>query len=139
MIILDTNVLSALMRPTPDRAAATWLDGQPSQSVWTTSVTVFEIEFGIAVLPRGRRRTALEAGFTRLVEDALENRILPFDRAAAIAAARLAAERRAGGRPVDIRDTQIAGIAIAHRAVVATRNVRHFHGMGMAVIDPWRA
>ena len=137
MIILDTNVLSALMRPAPEPAVVAWLDTQPGQSVWITSITLFESRFGLALLPKGRRQQTMVAAFARLVGEDLEGRVLNFDSAAAVEAAALAAERRRAGRPVDIRDTQIAGIALARRATVATRNVRHFQDLKVPVIDPW--
>jgi toxin FitB len=139
MIILDTNVLSALMRKEPERAVVAWLDRQPAQSIWITSVTLFEVRFGLALLPTGRRRQMLEAAFTRLLQEDLENRVLDFDSAAAIEAATLAADRQKAGRPVDIRDTQIAGIALARRATLATRNVRHFADLKVPLADPWLA
>jgi predicted nucleic acid-binding protein len=139
VIVLDTNVLSALMRSAPDHAVVTWLDRQPAESVWITSITLFEARFGLALLPKGRRRLALEVAFGRLVEDDLENRVLDFDAAAAVSAAALAAQRRLAGRPVDMRDTQIAGIALARRATLATRNVRHFAHSNVPVVDPWTA
>jgi toxin FitB len=83
MIVLDTNVLSALMRTEPESAVVRWLDQQPSDSIWITSITVFEARFGLAVLPSGRRRQALEAAFSRVLEDDLEGRVLEFDVAAA--------------------------------------------------------
>ncbi len=138
MIILDTNVLSALMRTTPDEAVVRWLDRQPAESIWITSITLFETRLGLALLPRGRRRQSLEAAFDRLLEEDLENRVLDFDRAAATASAALAALRQRAGRPVDIRDSQIAGIALARRAALATRNVRHFQDLDIEVIDPWQ-
>lgn len=138
MIILDTNVLSALMRTTPDEAVVRWLDRQPAESIWITSITLFETRLGLALLPRGRRRQSLEAAFDRLLEEDLENRVLDFDRAAATASAALAALRQRAGRPLDIRDTQIAGIALARRAALATRNVRHFQDLDIEVIDPWQ-
>ncbi len=137
MIILDTNVLSALMRTTPEVAVVSWLDRQPTESVWITSITLFESRLGLAVLPKGRRQQTLEAAFARLLEEELENRVLDFDSAAAIEAASLAAERQKAGRQVDIRDTQIAGIALARRATLATRNTRHFRDLKVPVIDPW--
>ena len=137
MIILDTNVLSALMRKTPDAAVVAWLDRQPAESVWITSVTLFESRLGLALLPKGRRQQVLEATFDRLLKEDLENRVLDFDSAAAIEAAALAAERQKAGRTVDIRDTQIAGIALARHATLATRNVRHFQDLKIRVIDPW--
>lgn len=137
MIILDTNVLSALMRKVPDAAVVDWLDRQPADSVWLSSVTVFEARFGLALLPKGRRRSALEQGFEAVLTDDLANRVLDFDSAAAAEAAQLAAERQKAGRPVDLRDTLIAGIALARRASIATRNTKHFEGLDVPVINPW--
>lgn len=138
MIVLDTNVLSALMRQVPELPVVHWLDDQQADSVWITSVTLFEARFGLAVLPKGKRRRALEAAFARLLTEDLEDRVLPFDTAAATEAALLAAERRKAGRMVDFRDTQIAGIALSRRATVATRNTRHFQDLRVPVVDPWQ-
>ena len=137
MIILDTNVISALMRAPPDAAVIEWLDRQPAESIWTTAVTVFEIRFGIELLANGRRRETLEALFEQSLAEDFQGRVLPFDGAAAREAAIIAAQRQRDGRPVDLRDTQIAGIAVARRAAVATRNLRHFEGLDVDVIDPW--
>ena len=139
MIILDTNVLSALMRTVPERFVVAWLDRQPAQSVWITSITLFEARFGLALLPTGRRRQMLEAAFSRLLEEDLENRVLDFDSAAATEAAFLAAGRRKNGQSVDMRDTQIAGIALSRHATLATRNIRHFGDLNISVVDPWAA
>jgi predicted nucleic acid-binding protein len=137
VIILDTNVLSALMRKDPDDSVVGWLDRQPAESIWITTITLFESRFGLALLPAGRRRRLLEAAFDKLLAEDLENRVLDFDSAAANQSAAIAAERQAAGRPIDMRDTQIAGIAAARRATIATRNVRHFEGLRVAVVDPW--
>jgi predicted nucleic acid-binding protein len=137
MIILDTNVLSALMRTVPDAAVIKWLDRQPADSVWVTSITVFETRFGLARLPSGKRRIGLERAFDRVLDEDLGNRVLDVDSAAAAAAARLAAERQRAGRVADLRDTLIAGIAQARRATIATRNVTHFEGLDVPVVDPW--
>ena len=137
MIILDTNILSALMQAAPEPKVVIWLDQQPSESVWITSITVFETRLGLALLAAGRRRQALETAFAQLLEEDLENRVLPFDDAAAIEAAALAAQRQRAGRPMDFRDTQIAGIALARRATLATRNVRHFADLAIQVLNPW--
>jgi hypothetical protein len=139
VIILDTNVLSALMRQEPEAPVVAWLDDQPAESVWITSVTLFEGRLGLALLPKGRRRRALEAAFASLLKEDLEDRVLDFDSAAATEAALLAAERQKQGHPVDMRDTQIAGIALARRATLATRNVRHFRDLKVPVVDPWQA
>lgn len=137
MIILDTNVLSALMRTAPEAAVVRWLDRQPAESIWITAITLFETRLGLALLPKGRRRQLLELAFDQLLEEDLEHRVLDFDSAAATEAATLAAARQRAGRSVDVRDTQIAGIALARRATLATRNVRHFQDLSVNVIDPW--
>ena len=139
MIILDTNVLSALMRTVPEAPVVAWLDSQPAESVWITSITLFEAYLGLALLPSGRRRQALEAAFAGLLKEDLENRVLDFDSAAATEAASLAAARQKNGRSVDMRDTQIAGIVLARRATLATRNVRHFADLKISIVDPWAA
>jgi toxin FitB len=137
VIILDTNVLSALMRTEPEAVIADWLDLQPAESIWITSITLFEARLGLALLPKGRKRQALEVAFGRLLEEDLGNRVLDFDSIAATEAAFLAAARQRTGRPIDMRDTQIAGIALARRATLATRNVRHFQDLNVPVINPW--
>ena len=137
MIILDTDVLSDLMRPARDPAVVGWLDQQSRFSVWSTSITVLEIRFGIALLPFGARRTQLEQAFERTVEEKIEERIVPFDTIAAEATAILMAERRQRGSPGELRDTMIAGIAIARRATLATRNRRHFADLPVSVVNPW--
>jgi predicted nucleic acid-binding protein len=139
MIILDTNVLSVLMRSTPEAAVIEWLDRQPAESVWITTVTVFEARLGLVLLPPGKKRRQLETAFERVLEEDLEHRILDFDTAAAQAAAALAAERQRKGRTVDLRDTLIAAVAVARHATVATRNVRHFSDLSVPVVDPWRS
>lgn len=138
VILLDTNVLSALMRHEPDQAVVEWLDEQPSESVWTTSITVFEVRMGLQLLAAGHRRSRLEQEFDRLLDDDLDGRIQFFDRAAADAAGTIAAERQRIGRTIEIRDVQIAGIASARKATLATRNIRHFEDLGIHLIDPWQ-
>ena len=137
MIILDTNVLSELMRRAPDSAVLAWLDRQPPLSIWITSITLFECQFGLALMPIGRRRQALETSFAALLAEDLDKRVLAFDTEAAAQAATLAAQRQLAGRPVDIRDTQIAGIAQSRRATLATRNLNHFEGLSVPVVNPW--
>ena len=137
MIILDTNVLSALMRAKPDAEVTGWLDRQPAQSVWITTITVFEARFGIVLLAPSRRRQEIEKAFTKVLREDLEGRVLDFDEASAERAAALAAERQRAGRPVDFRDTQIAGIALARHGTLATRNTQHFEDLSVPVINPW--
>lgn len=139
MIILDTNVLSEVMRGEPDPRVVAWLDRQPAESIWITTITVFEARLGLALLPPSERRRSLELSFALLLHDDLENRVLDFDADASVAAAALAATRQKAGRTVDVRDTEIAGIAIARRATLATRNVSHFEDLEIPVVDPWTA
>jgi predicted nucleic acid-binding protein len=137
VIVLDTNVLSALMRDAPDPVVVRWLDGVPVESVWTTAVTTFEIGFGLVILPEGERRRRLAAKFELLLDEGLEGRILPLDREGAAAAAEIAATARAAGRAVDVRDGLIAGIVRSRRGTLATRNLRHFRDAGVTLVDPW--
>ena len=137
MIILDTNVLSALMGRTPDKQVITWLDKQPTTSIWTTAVTVFEIRFGLQTMPLGKRRTELVQAFERVLADKIEGRIAALDAAAAQFAGDLMADRRREGRPGDLRDTMIAGIVLACQATLATRNTSHFEDLSVPVINPW--
>ena len=139
MIILDTNVVSELLRPTPAPQVEIWLAAQEGAAIYFTAVGEAELRLGLAVLPQGRRRSALAQAIQGMLEEDFRNRILPFDSAAARAYADIAAERRALARPISQFDCQIAAIARAHEAAVATRNTGDFEGCGIEVIDPWRA
>ena len=136
MIILDTNVLSALMQRTPDARVIAWLDQQPRTSIWTTSVTILEVRFGLQVMATGKRRSLLMQMF-QTVLDKMEHRIASFDVTAATLAADLMADRQRKGRPRDLRDTMIAGIVLAQHATLATRNTSHFEDLSVRVVDPW--
>jgi toxin FitB len=136
VIILDTNLLSALMRQTPDRSVVDWLDRQPRASIWTTSVTVFEVRFGIQILVAGRRRSQLTEAFDELLAR-MGQRVAGFDVLAAGHASQLMAARHRKGRPGDLRDTMIAGIVLAQRATLATRNTAHFEDAAVPLINPW--
>ena len=138
MILVDTNVLSAMMRVADEPAVERWFDAQPPEAIWTTTITIFEIRFGLALLAPGRRRDRLNEAFDSAIDDILGGRVLPFDRTAAETAATLAARQRQIGRPVEIRDVQIAGIAAARKATLATRNTRHFENLGIVLVDPWQ-
>jgi predicted nucleic acid-binding protein len=138
MIILDTNVISALMRTEPETPVVQWLDAQPAASVWITAITVMEIRFGLQTLPKGRRQRALLASFELMLKNVIEGRIASFDAEAAAHAAGLLAQRKRSGRPTEIRDTMIAGIVLAHRATLATRNTRHFHDLPLTILNPWQ-
>ncbi len=137
MIILDTDVLSALMRTTPDEAVIAWLDKQPRTSMWITSVTILEIQYGLQRLPAGRRRSLLNKAFEIVVTDRIGRRVAPLDAVAAEYSAALMAARHKKGRPIDLRDTMIAGIALACHAALATRNVPHLEDISVPVINPW--
>ena len=137
MIVLDTNVLSALMRQKPDTEVIQWLDRQPRSSVWTTAITVFEIRFGLQGMAAGKRRSLLLAAFDRLLNEMIEQRIAHFDNAAAQQAADLMAARQKQGRSGELRDTMIAGIVLASHATLATRNVKHFEDIASSVVNPW--
>jgi len=138
MIVLDTNVLSALMQETPDAKVIRWLDQQSRTSVWTTSVTILEIRFGLQIMAAGRGRSTLLKAFEVLL-DKMGHRVAPFDDDAAAQAADLMALRQRKGRPVELRDTMIAGIVVSRHATLATRNVVHFEDLSVPVINPWLA
>ena len=137
MIILDTNALSALMHQQPNPQVVAWLDDQPAESIWLSSITLFEARYGLALLPAGRRKDLLAKRFEEMVQDDLQNRVMFFDTHAAAHAAQLAADRKTRGSPVDMRDTFIAGIALACRATLATRNMRIFDDLLVPVANPW--
>jgi len=137
MIVLDTNVLSALMHHRADKPVVEWLDKQPRSSIWTTSITILEIRFGLQIQPLGKRRSVLIQNFEKVLVDKIENRVVPFDAAAAQQAGNLMAMRHRKGRPGDLRDTMIAGIVLASHAMLATRNVSHFQDLSVPVVNPW--
>ena len=137
MILFDSNGVSQLMLARPAPAVVRRLDTLEPDAVWISSVALHEVRLGLLMSPIGRRRAQREAVFERLLRDVVQGRVAPFDARAAEASARLAASRQARGRPVGLADTQIAGIAIARRATVCTRNVRHFEDAGVPVLNPW--
>lgn len=138
MIVLDTNVLSELMRASPAGAVERWLSEQPATTLFTTTFTQSEILYGVALLPGGRRRTALLAAVEAMFEVDFAERLLPFDGAAARSFADIASRRRKAGRPVSQADGQIAAIALSRGASLATRNAVDFEGCGVPLIDPWK-
>jgi toxin FitB len=137
MIVLDTNVISELMRPLPEARVLKWMDRQPIPSVWTTAVTLYELRAGLLGMPAGKKRTALNEFFEEWLETVLGRRILDFDAAAAERAAEVEAARRTKGKPKDARDTMIVGIVLANHATLATRNVKHFEDIAKSVVNPW--
>ena len=137
MFVLDTNVVSELMRARPNSEVLGWMDNQLTDGLFVTSVTEAEIRTGIAILPEGERQRGLAAAAERLFGVFFADRILPFDSDAAQAYAMLAAERRAAGRPISQSDCQIAAIGHSRGAPVVTRDVDDFKGCGVDVINPW--
>jgi predicted nucleic acid-binding protein len=137
MIVLDTNVISEIMLPRPERQVLIWLDRQPGSSIWTSSVNIFEIRSGLQSMPVGKRRTSLMDLFERWLVEVVQGRIVNFDEAAARRAADMNALRKEMGRPADSRNTMIAGIVLASHAKLATRNVKHFEDIASSVVNPW--
>ena len=137
MIILDTNVVSELMRPTYASAISHSLSKYAADELHSTSITLAEILYGIELLPAGKRKSELLAGAEKLFRVVLGGRVLPFDEAATQAFARVAAGRRAAGRPISELDAQIAAIASVHEATLATRNTSDFEGCGIHLVNPW--
>jgi len=138
MILLDTNVLSELMKPRPAPAVVDWMAAQPAASLYTTSITQAEILYGLMLLPRGRRRSALEDAATSMFAEDFGGRIVGFGSDAAPAYAQIASDRRRAGRPLSHFDAQIAAVARYMGAAIATRNTADFEGCGVTVVDPWR-
>ncbi|MXW08743.1 MAG: type II toxin-antitoxin system VapC family toxin [Acidobacteria bacterium] len=135
--LLDTNVVSELMRESPEPAVARWVSGHPVEDLFLSAVSEAELRYGAAILPMGRRRETLFFKIEAMLRDAFEDRVLPFDSDAARAYGHIAAGRRSAGRPVASADCQIAAIAAARRMRLATRNVRDFEDMGIEIVDPW--
>jgi predicted nucleic acid-binding protein len=139
VIVLDTNVLSELTRPDPDRSVLTWVAKQRRAELYTTAINEAELAYGLALLPKGRRRDALAQAVARLLGEGLGGRVLAFDRSAAAAYGEIAAERRAVGRPIATADGQIAAIARARGAgLLATRDLGGFQDCGVPIVNPWR-
>lgn len=137
MIILDTNVLSEVMRASPSEIVLRWLAAQERVDVFTNAVTEAEVRYGIELLPAGKRRTTLLAGAERLFGYAFAGRVLPFDQNAARLFAEIAADRRARGRPISQSDAMIAAIARSRSAQLATRNAADFEHCGIGILNPW--
>ena len=137
MILLDTNVVSAVMAPAPVASVLHWLDRQDTASLYLSTITIAEIAYGIRVLPAGRRRRELRERFEQFVARGFEQRVLAFDSAAALHYAEVMGYRKELGRPMSVPDGQIAAVARAHRFSVATRNVRDFDECGLDVLNPF--
>ena len=137
MVLLDTNILSALMSTQPQQSVVDWLDGQDSDRIFVSSVTVAEISYGLESLPKGRRKKRLFDAFERFLALGFIDRHLDFDLAAARVYGQLMARRRSSGRPMSMADGQIAAIAKVHGLALATRNVKDFQDCGLVIINPY--
>jgi predicted nucleic acid-binding protein len=136
MIILDTNVISELMHAVPDPKVVAWIDRQAGDSIWISSITIFEVTFGLEIMTAGSKQGSLRRSFVEL-RSKLRDRIAFFDERAAEKTAELMATRQRSSTPRDLRDSMIAGIVLARRATIATRNVTHFADISANIVDPW--
>ena len=139
MILLDTNVISELMRTEPAQIVLDWFGQHDAADLFMSAITEAELRTGVAILPDGQRRDRLQLAIDAMIDQDFQGRVLPFDSLAAKAYAEIAAQRRAAGRPIAEADCQIAAIARASDAPIATRNVKDFDGCGVRVINPWNA
>lgn len=139
MIIIDTNVVSELMRASPDPAVLAWFAGHAANKLFLTAISEAELRTGAAILPAGQRRDRLIGAIDAMIEQDFAGRILPVDSPAARSYAEIAAARRVAGKPIMDADCQIAAISRACGAAIATRNVKDFEGCGIDIINPWNA
>lgn len=137
MIILDTSIVSETLRPQPSAKVLAWLAAQPAAALFTTTITRGEILYGVRLLPKGRRRDALQAAVTAIFDEDFANRTLPFDSNAANDYADIAAMRKSRGMPISQFDAMIAAVTRSRGAILATRNVKDFTHCGVEIIDPW--
>lgn len=137
MFLIDTNVISELIRATPAPSVLNWFSAQDPSTLYLSAVTEAELRTGIAILPAGQRREGLRAALDATIAEDFEGRIMPFGTDAAKTYAEIAAGRRSAGRPIADADCQIASIARATGMPVVTRNTRDFEGCGVDVINPW--
>ena len=137
MIVLDTNVVSEIMRPRPEPSVVAWIDAQAPSELWLTAVGAAELMFGVARLDDGARKQQLAGSVSAMLEADFAGQVLPFDLAAASVYAQLVAQRERIGQAIAMADAQIASICLAHGAILATRNQKHFDGFGLTIINPW--
>lgn len=138
MIVLDTNVISELMKPAPSLKVIDWIDQQDATLLMVTTITLAEIGYGLCALPKGKRRTSLEHAFAKTISEGFAHRVLDFDEAAAQLYGSLMAKRKEAGKPLSILDGQIASIALSYDAILATRNVKDFVDCDIGLIDPFQ-
>ncbi|WP_373067557.1 type II toxin-antitoxin system VapC family toxin [Thioalkalivibrio sp.] len=139
MIVLDTNVLSEILRPVPESRVVDWIAAQPRSALFTTTVVEGEILYGIRLLPDGARRDALMQAVSAIFAEDFAGRVLPFDRDSALAYAEIAASRRLAGRPISQFDAMIAAVARSRGASLASRNTKDFTDTGIDLVNPWTA
>jgi len=139
MIVLDTNVLSEALRPSPSQAVLDWLAAQDPLTVFVTSVTQAEVLYGVETMPAGKRRTSLQSAIEELFSEEFHGRILPFDEESARTYAKIVSAREALGRPISQFDAMIAAISRSRQAALATRNGGDFEHCGIRIINPWKA
>lgn len=139
MIILDTNIISELMKPLPDQSLLTWLDQQASDTLYITSITVAEIMYGLQVLPESKRRVGLELAFKKVLTEAFAQRSCAFDDLAALHYGKIMSECKEKGRGMSICDGQIAAIVAAQQCQLATRNLKDFETCGIPLVNPFVA
>lgn len=141
MFLLDTNVISELSKPSPSEAVLSWFAATPAQHIYISSVTLCEIEFGLALLPAGKRRDALRAAMQGLVQEEFAGRCLPLDARCAATYGQLAAAQQLKGRTCSTEDAMIAAIALTHQQALVTRNAKDFEGIegieGLRIVNPW--
>lgn len=137
MIVLDTNVLSEILRPSPAREVMSWMASQPNTSIFTTTITMGELLYGVQRMPDGQRKVELLAAVQGIFDQDLAGRILSFDMAGADAFARIASSRKLAGQPISQFDAMIAAITQSRGATLATRNIKDFGNCGIDLINPW--
>lgn len=137
MILLDTNIISEMMKPLPQTEVVKWLNQQESNQLFISTVTIAEITYGINVLPEGRRRHQIDEAFYKIITTAFKHRVLSFDNAAAQIYGKIMAKRKLSGKPMGIADGQIAAIANSQELALATRNIRDFVDCGLKLINPF--
>lgn len=137
MIVLDTNVVSEILRPRPDAGVLVWFDERQPDQLWLTAVIAAELMYGVARLPDGARKQQFVQAVAKMLDQDFAGRILAFDVGAAAVYAEMTARRERAGRPVAMADAQIAATCLLHGATLATRNQKHFEGLGLTLLDPW--
>ena len=139
MILLDTNVLSEMMRPLPEPLVSAWVDNQPEEELWTASIVLAELHSGVDLMPIGRRQKALREAVEEMIVGDLRGRIFKFDENAARRYGQIFSHRQKIGRPIKEMDALIAATALANGASLATRNIADFENCGIALVNPWQA